>query len=155
MATKPRHLKTAIQLWVGDQRKAGGYTSKDLADWTGVTVDTARGWESRGRPSEDAIAILERKFGKQAPRGEAGAVPGDQAAIVEAIDRNTRMLSAVLEAIIARLPALPPEVAALLVEAEAQREQGQSGSSSPLPRSDPEPSAAPATGSRTGAPGIG
>ncbi len=85
MATKPRHLKTAIQLWVGDQRKAGGYSSKDLADWTGVTVDTARGWESRGRPSEDALAILERKFGRQAPRGEGLAAVGDPAALISAM----------------------------------------------------------------------
>lgn len=59
-----------MQLWVADNRKAGGYSSKDLADWTGVVVDTARGWESRGRPSEDAIRILERKFGKPAPDAE-------------------------------------------------------------------------------------
>lgn len=63
MATKARHLKTPLQLWIADQRKAHGLTPGDLAALTGVSEDTARGWESRGRPSEDAIAVLERRSG--------------------------------------------------------------------------------------------
>lgn len=95
MATKSRHLKTAIQLWVADRRKAGGYTSADLAKWTGVSVDTARGWESRGRPSEDAIAELERRFGESAPRDDAGAV--GQEAVLAAIRENTAAVNALVQ----------------------------------------------------------
>jgi hypothetical protein len=84
VATKARHLKTPLQLWIADHRKAASLTSADLAAWTGVSVDTARGWESRGRPSEDALSILERRFGQPAPRSET---PTDQSAIVAAIDR--------------------------------------------------------------------
>jgi transcriptional regulator with XRE-family HTH domain len=67
MATKPRHLKTPVQLWIGDKRKDLGLTPGDIATLTGVSEDTARGWESRGRPSQEAIAILERRFGEPAP----------------------------------------------------------------------------------------
>jgi DNA-binding transcriptional regulator YiaG len=67
MATKPRHLKTPIQLWVADNRKRLGLTPADLAALTGVTVDTARGWESRGAPSQDAIETLTRRFGVKPP----------------------------------------------------------------------------------------
>ncbi len=76
MATKARHLKTPLQLWVSDNRKKG-HTSEELAQRTGVTVDTARGWESRGRPSDDAIRDMERLFGVPAPRGDqaAGGLP--------------------------------------------------------------------------------
>ena len=117
MATKARHLKTPLQLWIADHRKAG-YTSADLAAWTGVSIDTARGWESRGRPSEDALSVLERRFGEPAPRSEA---PGDQSAVVAAIDRltaaveaqtrvaegNAQGLAEVLAEIAARLGATP------------------------------------------------
>jgi hypothetical protein len=93
MATKARHLKTPIQLWVADQRKAGGYSSQDLADWTGVVMDTARGWESRGRPSEDALDILERKFGVKAPRDLADAPPVDQFDLASAIRDQTKAIT--------------------------------------------------------------
>ena len=42
MATKPRHLKTPLQLWIADHRKALELSSLDLANLTGVTEDTAR-----------------------------------------------------------------------------------------------------------------
>lgn len=67
MATKARHLKTPTQLWIADNRKRLGLSPKDLATLTDVTEDTARGWESRGRPSEDALTILERRFGVPRP----------------------------------------------------------------------------------------
>lgn len=81
MATKSRHLKTALQLWISDERKARGETPGDLARLTGVTDDTARGWESRGAPSADALAVLERHFGKPAPRLES-APSGDLATAI-------------------------------------------------------------------------
>lgn len=95
MATKARHKKTAMQLWVGDNRKAGGYSSKDLAEWTGVTTDTARGWESRGRPSEDAIRILERRFGKPAPDDDGA--PADQSDLAAAIREQTDAINALVQ----------------------------------------------------------
>jgi hypothetical protein len=64
-----------MQLWVMDNRKRLSESSADLARLTGVTLDTARAWESRGAPSADAIAILERHFGRPAPT--AGAPSGD------------------------------------------------------------------------------
>lgn len=80
MATKPRYLKTPIQLWVADNRKRLGVTPADLASWTGVTEDTARGWESRGAPSQDAIEELTRRFGQKPPTtagpGERDTFPG-------------------------------------------------------------------------------
>lgn len=86
MATKARHKKTAMQLWVVDNRKRLGLDPADLALLTGVSEDTARGWESRGRPSDEAIVRLEQRFGVPAPRqDEAGA--GDSVAIAAAIDR--------------------------------------------------------------------
>lgn len=158
MATKPRHRKTPIQLWVADNRKAGGYASADLAAWTGVTTDTARGWESRGRPSEDALSILERRFGKQAPRDED--VPSDQSAVARQIDRlvdatnaQTRMLAAVLEAIVARLPLADPDVRAAvdaLADAERQHARDRAGTTSPPPRSAPPSGEERTPGSRTG-----
>lgn len=87
MATKARHLKTPLQLWIADNRKAKGLAPADLAQATGVTTDTARGWESRGAPSQDALSVLERVFGVSAPVGQAPV--GDTAAIVAAIDRLT------------------------------------------------------------------
>ena len=85
MATKPRHLKTPLQLWIADHRKALELSSLDLANLTGVTEDTARGWESRGRPSQDAIEKLEKRFGEPAPEGDRPIGVGDQAALVDAI----------------------------------------------------------------------
>ena len=67
MATKPRYLKTPVQLWIADNRLGLGLTPRDIADLTGVSESTARGWESRGRPSQEALAILERQFGEKAP----------------------------------------------------------------------------------------
>lgn len=73
---KPRRDKTPIQLWVLDNRKRLKEESSDLAKLVGVTTDTARGWESRGRPSEDAIRILERHFDVAAPvAGASGDTP--------------------------------------------------------------------------------
>lgn len=90
MATKARHLKTPLQLWVADNRKRLGLTPTDLAQATGVTVDTARGWESRGRPSEDAISVLERRFGTRAPRDEqaAGTDLSELAAAIHALAQS-------------------------------------------------------------------
>lgn len=95
MATKPRHLKTPLQLWIADNRKEKGLTPGDLARLTGVTEDTARGWESRGSPSEDAIAILERTFGKPAPRDAGAGAPGGD--VAAAIDRQTAVLAQLAE----------------------------------------------------------
>jgi transcriptional regulator with XRE-family HTH domain len=83
VATKARHLKTPVQLWIADNRKRLGLSSADLANLTGVSEDTARGWESRGAPAEDRLVLLEHRFGSPAPRHEASA--GDQTALVEAI----------------------------------------------------------------------
>ena len=94
MATKARHLKTPMQLWIADNRKRLKEEPADLARLTSVTVDTARGWESRGRPSEDAIAILERHFGQPAPRAEREA-PQDE--LVAAIRDQTAAITALIE----------------------------------------------------------
>lgn len=87
VATKARHLKTPTQLWVVDNRKRLGLEPADLAQLTGVSEDTARGWESRGKPSEDALVLLERRFGVPRPKEEAS--PADQSGIIDAIDRLT------------------------------------------------------------------
>lgn len=84
VATKARHLKTPVQLWIADNRKRLNLSSLDLAKLTGVTEDTARGWESRGRPSEDALAILARTFGQPAPDAPSVQVE-DQSALIAAI----------------------------------------------------------------------
>lgn len=111
MATKPRHLKTPLQLWVADNRKRAGLTPADLARLTGVTEDTARGWESRGKPSEDAMAVLERTFGQPAPRDQAAtAVGGDVATAI-------REQTAVLRELVSELQAMRGEQAGV---AEAQ-----------------------------------
>lgn len=67
MATKPRYEKSPIQLWIVDNRRERNMTPADIARLTGVTEATARGWESRGRPSDEALAVLERHFGVKAP----------------------------------------------------------------------------------------
>lgn len=87
VATKARHLKTPLQLWIADNRKRLGLTPADLAQMTGVTTDTARGWESRGRPSEDALGILERRFGTAVPRGSEPE--GGLSELVQAIREQT------------------------------------------------------------------
>ena len=96
MATKSRHLKTPLQLWVADNRKRLGLAPKDLASMTGVTEDTARGWESRGKPSEDAIAILERRFGQPVPADTAQAVAGDNSALIRALEMQTAALTVLI-----------------------------------------------------------
>lgn len=90
MATKSRHLKTPLQLWIADNRKRVGLSPADLGRLTGVTEDTARGWESRGRPSEDALAVLERRFGEPAPREAGQAATGDLAAALLALADELR-----------------------------------------------------------------
>lgn len=90
-----------MQLWVGDNRKALGLTPADIAGLTGVTEDTARGWESRGSPSQDAVAILERRFGKPAPESSSG----EQDVLVEALRAQT----AAIKDLVDRLDALTSE----------------------------------------------
>lgn len=94
MATKGRHLKTPIQLWIVDNRKRLGLEPRDLATLVGVTEDTARGWESRGKPSEDALTILERRFGQAAPRGDGSA---GQDALLVALRDQTAAISSLVE----------------------------------------------------------
>lgn len=134
MATKPRHLKTPIQLWVYDNAKRLNLKDADLARATGVEPGTARSWFSRGNPNADAIPILERLFGKPAPREETGPSTTGEAGILamaleRAIDRQTQMF------------------AELLLELRTFREQqvaflrGVAGE--PPERSMPEPDPAP------------
>lgn len=102
MATKARHKKTPMQLWVVDNRKRLGLDPADLAALAGVSEDTARGWESRGRPSEDAIVRLEQRFGVPAPRQDEG-IGGDQSAVIAALERAIeRQTQAIVAAIGAR-----------------------------------------------------
>lgn len=107
MATKARHLKTPMQLWVRDNRKRLGLSSADLAAWTDVSVDTARGWESRGRPSQDAIDILTVKFGVPPPpeAGPAGmdTLPAGLVALMENLIEEQRETRAMLERVLSRL----------------------------------------------------
>ena len=87
---KPRHQKTATQLWVADNRKRLGETPADLARLTGVTTDTARGWESRGSPGEDALLVLERHFGVPRPteRSGDGSTTAGLSALIERLDKQ-------------------------------------------------------------------
>jgi transcriptional regulator with XRE-family HTH domain len=94
MATKPRYMKTPLQLWIVDHRKRLGLTPGDLATMTGVTEDTARGWESRGQPSEEALAILQRRFGEPIPANRE--TPADQGALIAALDRQTKAIEALV-----------------------------------------------------------
>lgn len=114
MATKARHLKTPLQLWIADERKARGETPTDLARLTGVTEDTARGWESRGAPSADALAVLERHFGKPAPSSREPGQSGDMAGLVVAMTRA-------LEAQTRALTLLASQVSAARSTAEQER----------------------------------
>ena len=118
MASKPRHLKTALQLWIIDNRKRLSLEPEDLAELTGVTPATVRGWESRGKPSEDALAILERRFGVAAPR-EVQAGGGDMAELVAAIRAQTDAITDLAAIIRARDTGL----AGLLAELQTYREQ--------------------------------
>lgn len=94
MATKPRHRKTETQLWVYDNAKRLGLTEDDLARATGVQPGTARSWFSRGKPNADAISILEKLFGRPAPRDEEpSGLGGDVAAAIRA---QTDVLTQVL-----------------------------------------------------------
>lgn len=87
VATKPRHRKTPIQLWVFDHLSGSKALVEEIAREAGVSVDTVRGWQSRGRPSEDAIRIMERRFGEAAPTEDQP--PADLSGVVAAIDRLT------------------------------------------------------------------
>lgn len=136
MATKPRHLKTPLQLWIADNRKRLGLTPGDLAALTGVTQDTARGWESRGKPAVDALAVLERRFGQPAPT--EAALPEGQSALVaeiralreavvaqtEAQTRSIASLGAALTAVFLQLGGQPVQS---LDELAAPREGRQGG----------------------------
>lgn len=109
MATKARYLKTPVQLWVADNRKRLGLTPRDIADLTGVTEDTARGWESRGSPSQEAIEVLTRRFGEKPPtmagpsRGDTESGLADLIAQLIEEQRETRaMLREVLDRLGAR-----------------------------------------------------
>ena len=99
MATKPRHEKTPTQLWVADNRKRLGLTPRDLAEMTGVTEDTARGWESRGKPSQDAIDILTRRFGVKPPDDRASPAGSDtlSAGLVAQLQAQTEAINALVE----------------------------------------------------------
>jgi transcriptional regulator with XRE-family HTH domain len=121
MATKSRHLKTPTQLWIADNRKRLGLTPHDLAVLTGVTDDTARAWESRGKPSEDALRLLEQRFGQPRPSDATDLPSGDLATLIraqtEAIDRQTAMLERVLTLLAGRQGATGDETEAAVAEA--------------------------------------
>lgn len=123
VATKSRLLKTAMQLWVADNRKRLGLKPHDLAVLTGVTDDTARAWESRGQPSEDALVILERRFGVPRPREDAPT--GDMAALIAALTAHTAALhdsaSGKAYTPIPEVESLATAIAALTTELQAAR----------------------------------
>lgn len=96
MATKPRHLKTPLQLWIVDNRKRLGLTPADLARLTDVSVDTARGWESRGSPSADALAILQAKFGKPLPEETQAVGDPGVTRLATAIEEQNALLRKVI-----------------------------------------------------------
>jgi transcriptional regulator with XRE-family HTH domain len=121
VATKPRHLKTPTQLWIADNRKRLGLAPGDLARLTGVTEDTARGWESRGKPSQDAMDVLVRTFGVPAPDDMAGpgsdaTLPGLAALIVAALDRQTTALEEISAKLERALLVPSPEAAELVAD---------------------------------------
>lgn len=125
MARKP---KPELAIWLIDQRKAHGESVGDIARVTDRTEATVRGWEAGRPPSADdaVIAHLERHWGAIAPQDDRTITSN----IIDAIDRNTEMLRAVLDALIARLPEpLPPEaiseVADAIVEGQAATVQAE------------------------------
>jgi transcriptional regulator with XRE-family HTH domain len=117
VATKPRHLKTPTQLWIADNRKRLGLTPGDLARLTGVTEDTARGWESRGKPSQDAMDVLVRTFGVPAPDDMAG--PGSDATLpgLAALIASQAELTAAIRELAEALRGSVPELDPLVQEA--------------------------------------
>lgn len=140
---KPRIKKTAMQLWVADNRKRLTETPADIARLTGVTVDTARAWESRGSPNEDAIRVLERHFGVPAPT-EAGGMGDTQPAgldrLLEQLAAQTAAITRLAQAIEARTaqsPLVTPEQEAAMRRAAAEGEPAEPGTPS-SPRS-PDP----------------
>jgi transcriptional regulator with XRE-family HTH domain len=120
VATKPRHLKTPTQLWIADNRKRLGLTPGDLARLTGVTEDTARGWESRGKPSQDAMDVLVRTFGVPAPDDMAG--PGSDATLpgLAALIASQAELTAAIRELAEALRGSVPELDPLVQEARAE-----------------------------------
>lgn len=128
MASKARALKTPIQLWVADERKRLGMKPADIARLTGVTEATARGWESQGRPGQDAIAILERTFGSSAPDNERGEAPSD---LASAIRDQTRAINELVDALRPMAGPLAQQVADL--QWAVQRLYEQAGLGSPKP----------------------
>ncbi len=126
MATKPRHLKTPLQLWIVDNRKRLGLTPADLARLTDVTPDTARGWESRGAPSADALAILVRTFGVPLPEEQQGYGDASLAAAVLELTGELRAWRVERESTEARLRAVEAELESLRARPAAGASSGRS-----------------------------
>lgn len=144
MATKPRHLKTATQLWVYDNAKRLNLSDEDLGKATGVEPGTARSWFSRGNPNADAIRILEQMFGRPAPVDEQPA--GDQAAVVAAIDRQTAMLERLLTPLLEELRRtrdIPDPSAAAAIQELAQANLSQPHETTEPPSRDDRQEVAP------------
>lgn len=106
MASKPRSQKTPTELWVtdgyarlrADRQMSSKAVVAMVAELCDVSEATANGWQSRGRPNEDAIRILEGLFGTKAPDGER-AVAGD-AALAAALSRQADALADLAKALV-------------------------------------------------------
>lgn len=147
MATKPRSRKTETQLWVYDNAKRLGLSDADLGRATGVEPGTARAWFSRGKPNADAIAALERLFGRPAPiEDEPAGIGGDVAA---AIRDQTAALTSAIQVLQQALHRRDGQIEALIRELATQRaeraafEEGLSSGLRDLlgqgPQADPAP----------------
>lgn len=130
MATKARHLKTPMQLWVADNRKRLGLSSADLATLTEVTTDTARGWESRGSPSQDAVDILVRRFGVPAPTAMASSGDATRQSELAALLESIRELVALLRPIVEQAGDREARLRAVEAELESLRAGPKDGASS-------------------------
>lgn len=140
-----------MQLWVADNRKRLGLTPLDIARLTGVTVDTARGWESRGAPNQDAIDVLVRRFGVPAPAGSGASDGPDLAGLLARLEDQAKAidrLAAAIELLVTR-PAPVIELAAARAAVAALEREAED--TSPLPSPDPP---ADAEGHRTVPPNI-
>lgn len=100
--------KSPLKAWIAAQRKAQptpdgkGWTDRQLAEKLGVSPTTVRGWEaaSGGEPNSDNLEALERLFGVRAPDGGLG---GQSADVAAAIDRQTEVLTKLLDRLVADL----------------------------------------------------
>lgn len=88
--------KPPVSAWIVTNRKLRGWKPADLARELrarGVRAEegTVRTWEAGRKPSDEAIAEMERLVGVPAPRDDA---PADMAGLIAALNRVAALLEA-------------------------------------------------------------